>query len=80
MLIPVRCFSCNKVIGNKEKIFQTLCFKRKKTTKEALDILRLKRYCCRTVFLTYFSVNLKTDTDVCHKKIVSPSSELVPAV
>ncbi len=55
MIIPIRCFTCNKVIGNKyDKYEQSL--KEGKTEKEALDALCLRRYCCRRMILTH--VNL----------------------
>lgn len=65
MIIPVRCFTCGKVIGNKWRYF-----KRKRdevedkgaTDKdgfydhrvgELLDELGLKRICCRRHLLTH---------------------------
>ena len=52
MLIPVRCFTCGKVTGNKWKSYQTL-LKEGKSEKEALDQLGLRRYCCRRILLTH---------------------------
>ncbi|TPX32143.1 hypothetical protein SmJEL517_g04674 [Synchytrium microbalum] len=52
MIIPVRCFSCGKVIGNKWEQFLALV-KADKTEREALDELGLKRYCCRRMVLTH---------------------------
>jgi DNA-directed RNA polymerase I, II, and III subunit RPABC5 len=50
MIIPVRCFSCNKLIGDKwEKYIKLL---ETKTKEEALNELGLKRYCCRRMILT----------------------------
>lgn len=51
MLIPVRCFTCNKVIGNKWDIYCE--YKNEMTEKEALDKLQLNRYCCRRMLLTH---------------------------
>ena len=50
MIIPIRCFSCGKPIAHlwekyKEKM------KNGEDSKKALDELKLKRYCCRSVFL-----------------------------
>ena len=52
MLIPVRCYSCNKVVGNKwisynKKLDEGI------STKDALDQLGLKRMCCRRIILTH---------------------------
>lgn len=46
MIIPVRCFSCGKVIGSKWEKYQTL-LKEGKSIKEALDEVGLERFCCR---------------------------------
>jgi DNA-directed RNA polymerase I, II, and III subunit RPABC5 len=52
MIIPVRCFTCGKVTGNKWQSYQTL-LKQGISEKEALDQLGLKRYCCRRMLLTH---------------------------
>ncbi len=53
MIIPVRCFTCGKVVGNKWDKFQQLI--KTKTVKpgEACDQLGLERYCCRRMLLTH---------------------------
>ena len=52
MIIPVRCFTWGKVIGNKWEPYQEMltigispC--------EALDNLGLRKYCCRRMILTH---------------------------
>jgi DNA-directed RNA polymerase I, II, and III subunit RPABC5 len=51
-MIPVRCFSCNKIIANKWEPYQSY-LSNGKSAKEALDILGLKRYCCRRMILCH---------------------------
>ncbi|KAJ2682293.1 DNA-directed RNA polymerase II subunit L [Coemansia spiralis] len=52
MIIPVRCFTCGKVVGNKwEKYLELL--EKDLSDGEALDALGLKRYCCRRMILTH---------------------------
>ena len=52
MIIPVRCFTCGKIVGNKwQKYLQLL--NEDYTEGEALDALVLKRYCCRRMLLTH---------------------------
>lgn len=46
MIIPVRCFSCGKVIGSKWEKYQKL-LEEGKSKKEALDELKIERFCCR---------------------------------
>ncbi|CAO3692732.1 hypothetical protein G6F56_008032 [Rhizopus delemar] len=52
MIIPVRCFSCGKVIGNKWDNYLSL-LQSEYTEGEAMDALGLKRYCCRRMILTH---------------------------
>jgi DNA-directed RNA polymerase subunit N (RpoN/RPB10) len=54
MIIPVRCFSCGKVVGSLWEEYEKL-LKEGKTKKEALDILNVKRYCCRSVLLSHIN-------------------------
>ncbi|KAL3929748.1 MAG: hypothetical protein SGPRY_001829 [Prymnesium sp.] len=52
MIIPVRCFTCGKVIGNKyDKYLELL--QSDYTEGDALDALGLRRYCCRRMLLTH---------------------------
>ncbi|MFA5176029.1 MAG: DNA-directed RNA polymerase subunit N [Candidatus Nanoarchaeia archaeon] len=50
MIIPVRCFSCNKPIGHLWETFEEKV-KKGEDRKKVLDELGLERYCCRAVFL-----------------------------
>lgn len=52
MIIPVRCFTCGKVIGNKWDEYLVL-LNADYSEGEALDSLKLKRYCCRRMLLTH---------------------------
>ncbi len=52
MIIPVRCPTCGKPLaGLWEKYKKEIA--KGRDPKEVLDELGLKRYCCRTVFLTH---------------------------
>ncbi len=52
MIIPVRCFTCGKVIGSAwERYLQML--NSGKEAREALDELGLDRYCCRRMILSH---------------------------
>ncbi len=52
MLVPTRCFTCGKVIGDKWDEFQERAREGEEEPGEVLDDLGLDRYCCRTTFLT----------------------------
>jgi DNA-directed RNA polymerase I, II, and III subunit RPABC5 len=51
MLIPIRCYTCNKVIANKYEPYLKMISEDGLTSKEALDRLGLTRYCCRRMIL-----------------------------
>jgi DNA-directed RNA polymerase I, II, and III subunit RPABC5 len=55
MIIPVRCYTCGKVVGNKWDRYQSL-LREGKTIEEACNILKLERYCCKRMLMTH--VNL----------------------
>ncbi len=50
MIIPVRCFSCGKPIGQLWERYKKQVAEGK-PSKQVLDELGLERYCCRSVFL-----------------------------
>ena len=60
MIIPVRCFTCGKVIGNKWETYLYL-LQADYSEGDALDELGLRRYCCRRMV----SVNNYFIFDVC---------------
>ena len=51
MIIPVRCFTCGKVLGQVYERYLSL-LDQQKTEAEALEELGLRRYCCRRVVLS----------------------------
>lgn len=58
MIIPVRCFTCGKLIANKWNKYLALLKEKVKSgiqnpEKAILDDLGYKRYCCRRMFLTH---------------------------
>jgi DNA-directed RNA polymerases I, II, and III subunit RPABC5 len=53
MIIPVRCFTCGKVIGNKWDTYKRLCETTDTTPCQILYTIGLHRYCCRRMILTH---------------------------
>lgn len=51
MIIPVRCFSCGRVVGSLWEDYQKM-LKEGKSVKDALDELKLERFCCRSVVMS----------------------------
>ncbi|AES96168.1 DNA-directed RNA polymerase II 8.2 kDa protein [Medicago truncatula] len=52
MIIPVRCFTCGKVVGDKWDTYLEL-LQSGYTEGDALDSLGLVRYCCRRMLMTH---------------------------
>jgi len=52
MIIPVRCFTCGKVIGG---VYQTYLKRVQlgEDPQQVLDDLGLKRYCCRRMIVAH---------------------------
>lgn len=55
MIIPIRCFSCKKVIADKWNTYQKL-LSRHYGEADALDAIGFKRYCCRRMFLGHVEI------------------------
>jgi len=63
VIIPVRCFTCGKIIGDAYNDYRTRYEeylktkksgeKPKETPKQILDDLGIDRYCCRRMILTH---------------------------
>ena len=52
MIIPIRCFTCGKVIANKWTTYYDRITSGE-SAEAVLDSLELKRYCCRRMLLTH---------------------------
>jgi len=52
MIIPVRCFSCGKVVGDLWESYLSLIDSGLKES-DAMDKLGCKRYCCRRMLMTH---------------------------
>jgi len=55
MIIPVRCFSCGKVVGHLWEEYKKRV-ENGENPEKVLDSLGLERYCCRTLFLTHIDL------------------------
>ena len=51
MLIPVRCFTCGKLVANKHAEYSNRV-KSGEDPAKVLDSFGFKRYCCRAMLLT----------------------------
>jgi DNA-directed RNA polymerase subunit N len=55
MIMPVRCFTCGKLIGDKWEEFARRV-KAGENAGEVLDSLEVKRYCCRRMLLSHVEI------------------------
>lgn len=49
MLFPVRCFTCNKLVGHLWERYKSYGEER----EQAFEEMNIKRYCCKRMFLTH---------------------------
>ena len=55
IIIPVRCFTCGKLIGDKWEEFARRV-KAGEDSKTVLDSLGVTRYCCRRMLLSHVEI------------------------
>ena len=55
MLVPVRCFSCGKPIGQVFEEYEKRTCKKGEDKKKVLDDLKLKRFCCRGNIMSHIN-------------------------
>jgi len=55
MMIPIRCFTCGAVVGDKWEEFAR-AVNEGEMPREVLDRLGVKRYCCRRMLLSHVDV------------------------
>jgi len=60
MIIPIRCFSCNKVIGHLGEAYNNL---REKNIsgEEIFEKLGITRICCKRMLITYCNLSDNTN-------------------
>jgi DNA-directed RNA polymerase subunit N len=55
-MIPVRCFTCGKVISSVWEEYKERVRNKGEQPKDVLDELGIKRYCCRRMLLTHVEI------------------------
>lgn len=82
-MLPVRCFSCNKVIGRLQDEFDL--FRKSQETDITIffNKFKIERYCCRKIFITYIDI-YENCTEFKHEMIECISStqvkKILPAI
>jgi DNA-directed RNA polymerase subunit N (RpoN/RPB10) len=54
-MIPVRCFSCNRIIGNKWEKYKSET-ESGRNTSDVFRELGIRRYCCKRMFLGHVEI------------------------
>jgi DNA-directed RNA polymerase subunit N len=55
MIVPVRCFSCGKIVGDKWEEFNSRV-EAGENPNDVLDNLGVTRYCCRRMLLSHVEI------------------------
>ncbi|PSQ16324.1 DNA-directed RNA polymerase subunit N [Halobacteriales archaeon QS_8_69_26] len=53
MMVPVRCFTCGKVVGDRWEEFKRRVETEGEDPEEVLDDLGLERHCCRRMLVSH---------------------------
>lgn len=53
MMVPVRCFTCGKVVGEHWEAFQTRTQNDDEDPADVLDDLGIERHCCRRMLVSH---------------------------
>ena len=55
MIIPIRCFTCNKVIGNKWETYKSN-LESGMSINDSFKNIKIQRYCCKRMFLGHVEI------------------------
>jgi len=55
VIIPVRCFTCGRLIGDKWELFKTRV-ESGEDPRKVLDSFGISRYCCRRMLLSHVEI------------------------
>ena len=77
MLVPVRCFTCGRLIADKYEDYQNK-IKTGEEPQKVLDELKIERYCCRRMLLTSVEIiqQIIPFYEAMHKRNQEVQSEL----
>jgi DNA-directed RNA polymerase subunit N len=72
MIMPIRCFTCGKVVADKWDVFSAR-LKAGEEPKKILDELGITRFCCRRMFISHVDVidNILKYSEATSKKFQS---------
>lgn len=69
MIVPVRCFTCGRLIGDKWHEYARRV-KQGEDSRKVLDELGMKRYCCRRMMISHVEIidEFLSYTELAYKK------------
>jgi DNA-directed RNA polymerase subunit N len=53
MMMPIRCFSCGKVVADRWEEYDRRVNRNNESPEKVLDDLGMTRYCCRRMFISH---------------------------
>lgn len=56
MMIPIRCFSCGQVVGDKWEEFNVRVNQKKEDPEKVLKDLHVSRYCCKRMLISHIDL------------------------
>lgn len=62
MSIPVRCYSCSKVIGTSKIHFDAQRCEKQQDYQHLFEKFGITRYCCKSIIMTYVPLLEKLST------------------
>jgi len=73
-MLPVRCFTCNKVLGYFDMLFE----EHKKTNLDLsifFEKYNIKRYCCKKIFMCHIDIyENRPEVNIPHVRVLSGNS------
>jgi DNA-directed RNA polymerase subunit N len=63
MIIPIRCFTCGKVLGSLFEEYKQRVYLNDEDPKQVLDELGVRRYCCRRTIVSHPVIIKKDGVD-----------------
>ena len=55
-MLPVRCITCNKVLGRYDAVFDKYKVENNDNLQSFFEDMNITRYCCKKVFMTHIDI------------------------
>jgi len=55
-MLPIRCFTCNKVLGRYNEVFEKFLENATDDFNQFFESMEIRRYCCKKIFMTHIDI------------------------